>query len=236
MADEIIEDVRAHPWLILGGIVAAGALVWYLSAGSKSSAPQQFSFSYGPSDAQLQAGTQLAIAQGAQQTAVSLAGIQATNNATLATTQAGTYSNFFNYLTTAGNAQTTAATATANYGYLTAQANDAATIAVNQSNNSVALALGTQSNNNQTFLESNNYNLGVQSNNNNYNLGVMGYQTQQQATAYSAQTAQITAAYTAQTSQQANAYAAQTTQQQQSLTNQVQNYQIYEQGIPGAHA
>lgn len=96
MAEGIVEDtvqvVERYPFWIIGG-AAVLLLVWYFWPGSTTTAPQNFTFSYGPSDANIQAGTQLAIQQAADQTAVSIAQLQATSN----NTQAGDY---YGYLTT----------------------------------------------------------------------------------------------------------------------------------------
>lgn len=83
MADEgIIDETRAavsrHPYLIVGG-VAALVLVLWLAAGSKAKA-QNFTFSYGPSDSQIAAQTASGIQLDKDQTAVSLANIQAASN------------------------------------------------------------------------------------------------------------------------------------------------------------
>jgi hypothetical protein len=149
MADEgvigaTVEETKRHPVLIVGGLLALLGVVWLVSRGSSggsTTTPQNFSFSYGPSNAQLQTQTALAISQNNDQTAVSLANIAAasqqtmattaaTNQQALASTQAGVYSNYFNYLTTSGaNNNSTAlqaaqiASNTANYAV---NANDAA--------------------------------------------------------------------------------------------------------------
>jgi len=90
-----VGEFKAHPWLIGGAFVALVLLIWFLKSG-KTSTPQSFNFSYGPSDAQVLAGTQLSIAQQADQTQLAIANLQATNGAT-------TTNDYFNYLTQANN-------------------------------------------------------------------------------------------------------------------------------------
>lgn len=125
--DSTIEEAKAHPWLVVGGFVALAALLWYLS-GPKATAPQSFQFSYGPSDAQVKAGTALSIAQAGNQAALSAAQIGAT-------TQEHVYDSYFGYLTNAGNNAATQAATVASYAFQTAQAADSANVEINRANN-----------------------------------------------------------------------------------------------------
>lgn len=77
--ESTVEEAKRHPYWIVGGVLGLVALFWLLSSSSssaKSGTGQNFTFSYGPSDAQVLAGTQLAIAQAGDQTAVTLQGMQ----------------------------------------------------------------------------------------------------------------------------------------------------------------
>ena len=115
--EDTVDEFKAHPWIWGGVALAAIALVWFVSSSSSASSASggNFTFSYGPSDANVAAGTQLAISQAADQTAVNI------NNAKLAasTSVAGDY---FNYLATS---QATAAD-------------------VNSTNNATALAIASE--------------------------------------------------------------------------------------------
>jgi hypothetical protein len=89
-----IEETKRHPYLIVGGLVAVVVVLWIVSSGTGSkTAAQPFTFSYGPSDTQVKAGTALAIAQAGDQTAVTLAGMQSTQNTAIA-------QDYFGYLST----------------------------------------------------------------------------------------------------------------------------------------
>jgi hypothetical protein len=147
-----VEGAERHPFWIVGGVLGLLAVFWLVSRGSTSTTttPQNFQFSYGPSDAQVQAGTALSISQAQDQTALSIAGLNATNQQALATTsataQTGIYGQYFNYLTASGaNNNSTALAAaqiqanTANYAIST---NDttAAQIAAIQGNTAVQTA------------------------------------------------------------------------------------------------
>lgn len=131
VVDSTVEEVKAHPWIFIGGFVALAGLLWYLS-GPKATAPQAFTFSYGPSDAQVKAGTALAIAQAGNQTAISAQQIQST-------TQEHVYDDYFSYLTTAGNNATTQASTAASYAFQTAQAADNTAVTINRDNNATNL-------------------------------------------------------------------------------------------------
>lgn len=85
-------EAKAHPYIIGGAVVVLVALLWYLGKPAPAATPPHFSFSYGPSDAQVLAGTQLAIAQQADTTALTKANISA-----------GVDNNYFNYLTQASS-------------------------------------------------------------------------------------------------------------------------------------
>jgi hypothetical protein len=94
---ETVATVEKYPWWIAGGVVALLAAWWLFTpsgtSNAKGGAPQNFTFSYGPSDANIAAGTQLAMQQAKDQTDVSVA----TLNADLNRDVAGDY---FGYLTT----------------------------------------------------------------------------------------------------------------------------------------
>jgi hypothetical protein len=111
---------ESHPWII-GGAVLGVVVVLYLLSSSKAApaAPQGFNFTYGPSNAQVAAGTQLAIAQAADQTSLSVATLQAG-------TAAGNASQYFNYLTQAGTTAAATAATTASYNYQATTQNIAA--------------------------------------------------------------------------------------------------------------
>lgn len=115
------EEFKAHPYIIAGAVGAVVILLWYASRAKPGATPQQFAFSYGPSDAQVQAGTQLAIAQQADQTALSVATLQTT---------AGTHNadSYFSYLTGANNNSLAAL-----------QDSNATGIAINASNNATSI-------------------------------------------------------------------------------------------------
>lgn len=127
MADEGVisattTELGRHPYLIIGGVVAVVALLYVASSARKTpAAPQNFSFSYGPSDAQVLAGTAQQIATQQGQTAVSLANIQATTS----TAEAGDY---FNYLTNNSANSLTAALA-----------GDTAAVGINSNNNATSV-------------------------------------------------------------------------------------------------
>lgn len=99
MADEpgivesTITEAKAHPWLIGGAIVAAVLALYLISRGS-SSKGTSFTYSSGPSEAQINANTALAVTQQKDQTALGLAKINADSTASTA-------QNYFSYLTTA---------------------------------------------------------------------------------------------------------------------------------------
>ena len=182
-----VDAFKAHPVIWGGVLVGAIAIVWLASRGSSSSAePQQFTFGYGPSDAQVAAGTALQIAQ-VQANAYSASA--AANNAT-ATTVAQDYfgylaNNSANGLTAQQDALATAATINgqnvggASYaaglnlqGLLNTNATQQAIASNNNSTQLAALintnqtAWNTTQNNNLVALNTNATNLAaVQSNN-----------------------------------------------------------------------
>lgn len=96
MAEATWTEAKAHPYIVGGAVVALVGILWFFSSKSPAQTPQHFSFSYGPSDAQIQAGTALAIAQQNDQTSLGLAKIQAD-------TTAGTAQDYYTYLATASN-------------------------------------------------------------------------------------------------------------------------------------
>jgi hypothetical protein len=244
--DDTIGEARQHPWLIGGIVVAVVVLVYFL--GSKPATPtaaNNFRFSYGPSDAQVVAGTQLAIAQSGQQTALSVATLGASNQQALATTQAGIDTSYFNYLTTAGqtnaNAATSIAATNANYAYQTVSSNNATALAAKtldtnyayqtiSSNNATALAAKT--------LDANNTTLAL-------NQGYALSQTQQTATNTLASwnavqnanlanwTATTTAAQTATNAQ--DAFNLQANVQYWQATKDSQNFSIQQQMIAAGY-
>jgi hypothetical protein len=136
--EDTIEEVKSHPWIFVGGFAALVVLILYLKRGS--SAGQNFTFSYGPSDAQVAAGTQLAIAQQADQTSLA----QSTLAATTASTE---YGDYFSYLTQQGNnsvainkSNNDLAAANSNIGYQENLYDTNAAYLINSSNNQTALA------------------------------------------------------------------------------------------------
>jgi hypothetical protein len=134
--EDIEDSVSAHWPYYLGGFIAVLVFVYlyYSSAGSKSSGgTSNFTYSIGPSDAQIAAGTAQQNQLQADQTAVSLANI----NATASTAEAGDY---FNYLTTNSANQLSAVTNT-NATQLAAVTNTNSTgLAETQASDSTALA------------------------------------------------------------------------------------------------
>lgn len=89
------EQFEAHPYVWGGVLLGVVAVVYlYSKSGKTTAAAQSFNFSYGPSDAQVVAGTQLQIAQVNANAQASMA---ASNNSA-ATTVAGDY---YSYLTNA---------------------------------------------------------------------------------------------------------------------------------------
>ena len=110
IVEDTVEEFEAHPWLWIGGFVAIAGVIIYLKYAGSSSAAQNFTFSYGPSDAQVAAGTDLAIAQGQQNTALAIAN----SNNTAQTTEAGDY---FGYLTNNSTNSANVALATNNESY-----------------------------------------------------------------------------------------------------------------------
>jgi hypothetical protein len=187
--DATVEEARRHPYLVVGGLVAAVAVLWYLSGSSAAPAGQNFTFSYGPSDAQVLAGTQLAIAQQADQTAVTLAGMQTT-------AQTGIAQDYFGYLTNNSantlaavvNTNGTAATiaqagdwtqaqiAATTTGAATQQAQIASYTSVTNTAGTNAAAVAMQGNANATTLavaqDNNATSYGIAVNNNATTLGV----------------------------------------------------------------
>jgi hypothetical protein len=125
-----VTEFKRHPYIIVGCVVAL-VLIIALSRGSGASKAQNFSFSYGPTDAQMKNQTALAVSENANQTAVSIAGIQAQ-----------TYGDYFSYLTSAGNTQASTAVQTAKIAADTANykvsADDGAAVAIANVNATVA--------------------------------------------------------------------------------------------------
>lgn len=161
MADSVLEataaEAKAHPYWIVGGVLGIAALFWLLSgSSSRPAAPQAFTFTAGPSDAQLQAGTALAIAQAGNQSQVAMAGIAATAQ----TAVAGDY---YGYLAT-GSANALASTVSTNATQLAeARAGSAAAVAIGAQNNATAqlaasLTAQTQQQGNATQLAMTNIN------------------------------------------------------------------------------
>jgi hypothetical protein len=128
--DSTVTEFKAHPWLIGGGIAALVVLFYFLSGSGKTSAGQDFKFSYGPSDAQVQAGTALAISQQQDTTALALAGMSATAQANTTAAQTTVAGQAFGYLTNA-SANQLAAT----------QITSAAGVAMNANNDQTAQAI-----------------------------------------------------------------------------------------------
>jgi hypothetical protein len=139
------QEFSAHPWIIGGAVAALVILLMVTHKSSTTSTPAaSFSYNIGPSDAQVQAGTSLAIAQGADQTALAIANTQATTAAGQQSSTAGIMGNYFNYLTAAGQQQVALGTT---------QSNNALALGLTQSNN--ALSLGTTQSNNSLAATAN---------------------------------------------------------------------------------
>lgn len=166
MADEgVVEatwtEAKAHPWLIGGAVVALVAFMWWAGR-SKAPAdtPQHFSFSYGPSDAQVRAGTALQIAQQADQTQLGLAQIGATTSLGLAGIDAGTQTttakDYFDYLTTSSNNNATIAFNNDYFGGLANADRDQASIVNNQIMTAAQLQMNAQHNDLIALLSSRN--------------------------------------------------------------------------------
>lgn len=124
-----------HPYIVIGGVAVGVLAIFYLkNRGGSGQQPANFTFSYGPSDAQVKAGTDLAIAQAGNNAALAAANLKATTDTTIA-------GDYFGYLTGAnGNAAALGLAQTAASVDIT-QANDAAQIAVAQGNNATQLAV-----------------------------------------------------------------------------------------------
>lgn len=129
------EEFKAHPYIIAGAVGAVVILLWYASRAKPGATPQQFAFSYGPSDAQVQAGTQLAIAQQADQTALNVATLQSGIAGEQITANSAAATDYFGYLTGANNNSLAAL-----------KDSDATGITINAANNN-ALITNTASNN-----------------------------------------------------------------------------------------
>lgn len=123
-----------HPYWVAGGFVAIVLLI-VLMRGGTSTKPQNFTFSYGPSDAQVLAGTQLAIAQAGDQSAITAATIQADT-----TTQVA--HDYFSYLT--GNSANQLTEVTGAQAVQNNQINAAAQVANNQIATAGNVAIGAQ--------------------------------------------------------------------------------------------
>jgi hypothetical protein len=128
-----VDGAKSHPWLVVGGIGAAVLLFWALSGSSAKST--NFTFTAGASDAQIRAGTALAIAQAGNQTDISKANIASTN-----------LKSVLDYLTSSGNSQTAAAVQIAGIGASTdlSKAQLSAGVANNQIAAGQVLGLGSQ--------------------------------------------------------------------------------------------
>lgn len=196
--ESTVAEAKAHPVLIIGGLVAVVALLWIVSSGStKANKGQNFSFSYGPSDAQIAAGTAQQIATQQAQTAVSLANINAGTTSTVA-------QDYFGYL---ANHSADTLTATLNGNATAAQIagiNTQAQVTINGQNNNTAV---TQSNNLLTGLI--NTNQTTSANDMNGNATALAIATNTNATA-----AQIAAGH------DASGLAAILSNNQTSITNQ----------------
>lgn len=136
------EEFKAHPYIIAGAVGAVVILLWYNSRAKPGATPQQFAFSYGPSDAQVQAGTQLAIAQQADQTALNVATLQSGIAGQQISADSTAATDYFSYLTGANN-NSLAALKDTNASQLTATwvtAGDQLMAAVNAANTGVTIA------------------------------------------------------------------------------------------------
>ncbi len=156
-----------HPFLWGGGFLAVVVLLYVYSGSSKSpnSAAQSFNFSYGPSDAQVVAGTQLQIAQVQANAQSSQLATQTASNDLIA-------QDYFGYLT---NNSANSLTAT-----MGAQSTSAA-IAGLQSKGQLAQIASSQAVSiNQATL---NYNASAQAASNSYNLASQQISSTERTTA-----------------------------------------------------
>jgi hypothetical protein len=132
---ETVDMAERHPFWIAGGFVAIVLLIVFAKGSGTSTKPQNFTFSYGPSDAQVLAGTQLQIAQAADQSAISAATIQADTTTKVS-------NDYFNYLTGNSANQLTAVTGAQSVQRLAL--NDSANVANNQITTAGNVATGAQ--------------------------------------------------------------------------------------------
>jgi hypothetical protein len=204
-----VSTAKRHPWLIGGGFLALVLLLYVFGRSKTVPAPASFQFSYGPTNAQIQAGTQLAIAEHEDQTRVSLAN-----------TSAGIYSDYFDYLSSSGKANNTAsvqeAQIAADTSKYTVNANAQAAIKLSQMSNQTAQAataaqLSATLHGQDTALQTVNLNDAAAK-----YVAQLTAQTAQTATAaanyqagLSAQTKNVVAYYDAQKTNAANYYAEQ---------------------------
>lgn len=146
------EEFKAHPYIIAGAVGVVVILLWYNSRAKPGATPQQFAFSYGPSDAQVQAGTQLAIAQQADQTALSVATLQSGIAGQQITADSAAATDYFGYLTGANNNSLAALKDSNAAGIATNAANNNALITTTESNNATTIndTFNTTLLNNQT--------------------------------------------------------------------------------------
>jgi hypothetical protein len=165
MTESVIEattdQFKSHPYLWGGLLIGIVAVVYFSSGKKTTAAPATFSYSYGPSDAAIAAGTALSIAQTNANAQVSMA-------ASDTTAKTAIYSDYFGYLKNNLATQLTAsenanATSVAINGQNVGGANYQAalkstdTLAATAANEQIALGtawdtyLGTVSNNSVTI-------------------------------------------------------------------------------------
>lgn len=161
------QEATAHPYVVGAAVAGLVIIFWWLGrAKAPASTPQQFAFSYGPSDAQVRAGTALQIAQQTDQTQLGLAQIQSGTD--LAQIDAGvtTSKDYYDYLTSnsannlsLGITQSNNSAQVANwdtfYGSLRDQSQIQASIINNQITTAAQLQLNAQQNNLAALLRPN---------------------------------------------------------------------------------
>lgn len=214
------DKIKEHPYLIGGGLIGAVVFLYVYSKSKSSSAPSNFNFSYGPSDAQIVAGTNLQIAQVQANAAVAS---QASSDAAASSI----YQSYFGYLANNSANQLTAA-----------QANDAAGLGVAQAQYGSATSIAQAQYGAATAIDaSNNY---ASMYNNNTNVAGTEFVASTQAEVANQQNN-----YGFQeTINQQNQNGYLNNQQQnftyaQNIANlnaiqQVDDYEIYQSGIPGS--
>ena len=236
--DEIEEGVTSHPVLWIGGVLALLVVIYLASSGGSKQATSNFTYSVGPTDAQIAAGTAQQNQIQADQTAVSLANINATSNQTVA-------GDYFNYLTTnsANNLSATNAQTAASLSLGTLNSNNSLALGTLQSNNALTGLENTNSTNYNTTISNNSTAQEINSNNNstylqagNYAGQIATLQAQSAANAASAASLQSQLTTANSNLASANAATANETNMFTNLANAVKNLLAPHSGMSAAQS